>query len=75
MDMEYYKDYINLGLNIGYYRRAAGYTQLDFAELLDINRVHMSTIESARAGVSLDVVFKAAKILNVPVNKFFENRD
>jgi len=75
MDMNYYKDYINLGLNIAYYRKLNGYTQLEFAELLDINRVHMSTIESAKAGVSLDIVFRAAGVLKVPANKLFESRD
>lgn len=75
MDMDYYKDYINLGLNIGYYRRMAGYTQLDLAEIMDIDRTHIGKIELAKSGVSIDMLFKLSKTLNVPVSKFFENRD
>jgi len=75
MDMNFYKKYIKVGLNISYYRKLSGYTQLELAEKLDISNTHMGNIELARAGVSLDVLFKISETLNVPANKFLEDRD
>jgi len=75
LDITQYEKYIKLGLNIAYYRKYNGYTQLELSELLDIDRSHMQKIETANAGVSLDVIFKLSDVLNVPVHKFFEFRD
>ena len=36
---------------------------------------HMSNIELAKAGASLDVVFRLADALEIPVHKLFEFRD
>lgn len=72
MDKNYYESYRKLGLNIQYYRKDKGYTQQELAELLDIDRTHMGNIELARAGVSLDVLFRLAEILDVSINHFFE---
>ena len=67
--------YKKLGLNIAYYRKGKGFTQLKLAELLDIDRAHMQRIESANVGASLDVIFLLSDILEVPVYKLFEFRD
>ena len=75
MDLEQLDKYKKLGLNIAYYRKANGYTQIKLSELLDIDRTHMGNIELANSGVSLDVIFKLSDLLNVPVHKFFEFRD
>ena len=41
MDLRQLDKYRKLGLNVAYYRKARGYTQLKLAELLDIDRTHM----------------------------------
>ena len=71
MDREQLEKYRKLGLNIAYYRKDRGYTQLILAELLNIDRVHMQRIETARVGVSLDVLFRLSDVLEVPVHEFF----
>ncbi len=74
MDASQYEKYRMLGLNIAYYRKLRGYTQLRLAELLQIDRTHMGNIELATSGVSLDILFRLSDILQVPVYKFFEFR-
>ena len=63
MDKAYKESYRKLGLNIAFYRKDRGLTQMQLAELLDIDRSHMSAIELATVGVSLDVIFKMCNIL------------
>lgn len=75
MDMNFYKKYVKIGLNVAYYRKFNGYTQLQLAELLDISNTHMGNIERAKVGVSLDLLLKAAEVLNVSAHKFLEERD
>ena len=64
-----------LGLNIAYYRKLKGYTQEQFAEELDIDRTTVSKIELATCGVSLDVLFDMADLLEIPPYKLFDFRE
>ena len=64
-----------LGLNVAYYRRRNKLTQEQLAELVGIDRTHMGNIELARSGASLDVIFRIADALEIPVYKLFEFRD
>ena len=75
MDKTYQTDYRKLGLNISYYRKSRGYTQMELAELLEIDRSHMSAIELATVGVSLDVIFKLCRVLDVKPAALFDFRD
>ena len=75
MDKTYLKQYKNLGLNISFYRKSRGYTQMELAELLDIDRSHMSAIELATVGVSLDVVFKLCEVLQLEPKALFDFRE
>jgi len=75
LDIDQIKKYRKLGLNIAYYRKERGYTQLQLSELLDIDRTHMGNIELARSGVSLDILFRMSDLLEVPIHQFFEFRD
>ncbi|USF27589.1 hypothetical protein N510_002545 [Firmicutes bacterium ASF500] len=43
--------------------------------MVGIEPNHMSNIELAKVGASLDVVFDIADALDVPVHKLFEFRD
>lgn len=74
MNKTYLNEYRSLGLNIAFYRKKAGYTQMQLAELLEIDRSHMSAIELATVGASLDVVFKLCRILNLKPSQLFDFR-
>ena len=75
MNKQFLNLYKNLGLNIAFYRKKRGFTQMQLAELLDIDRSHMSAIELATVGVSLDVVFKLCSILCITPKELFDFRD
>ncbi len=74
MKITHKNKYKLLGLNIAYYRKLNGYTQEAFAEKLDVDRTTVSKIELATCGVSLDLLFDIADLLNVPVKNLFDFR-
>ena len=74
MKSDFSNEYRLLGLNIAYYRKLHGYTQLEFAELLDIDRSHLSGMEIGKNAPSLDLVFKICKILNITEKELFDFR-
>ncbi|MBR4286100.1 MAG: helix-turn-helix transcriptional regulator [Clostridia bacterium] len=71
MDKQFYNEYKMIGLNIAFYRRLKNYTQEALAEKVDIDQTHLSKIERAAVGVSLDLLFKIADVLEVDIYKFF----
>ncbi len=75
MDKKYHKQYKSLGLNISFYRRSKGYTQMELAEVLNIDRSHMSAIELATVGVSLDVIFRICEALCISPRELFDFRE
>lgn len=68
------KKYKYLGLNIAYYRKERGLSQMQLAELVNISRTHMSRIETADCAVSLDVVFAICDVLQINPAKLFDFR-
>ena len=68
------EEYRKLGLNIAYYRKERGLSQIQLADRIDVSRTHMSRIENNDCAVSLDVIFSIAKALEIPVNRLFEFR-
>lgn len=71
-----YRDYYKkLGLNIAYYRHMAELTQEQLAEKIQIDQSHMSKIEVANVGISLDVLFALSQALSITPNKLLEFRD
>ena len=74
MDKKHHNNFKHLGLNIAYYRKERGLSQLQLAELIDISRTHMSRIETAECAVSLDVVFHICDVLNVNPAALFDFR-
>ena len=74
MEREHSEEYRKLGLNIAYYRKEQHLSQIQLAEKIDISRTHMSRIENSDCAVALDVIFRIAKALNIPVCKLFEFR-
>ena len=74
MDKKQFDNFKRLGLNIAYYRKERGLSQLQLAELVDISRTHMSRIETAECAVSLDVIFHICEVLKVNPSKMFDFR-
>lgn len=64
------QEYKMIGLNIAYYRKLHGLTQLQLAELAGISRTHMSNIEAPNmpTSVSLDTLMDIADVLEIPVS-------
>ena len=71
---QHFEEYKKLGLNIAYYRKERGLSQMQLADFANISRTHISRIENNDCAVSLDVIFSIAKALKIPVVKLFEFR-
>ncbi len=71
MDKQFHNNYKMIGLNIAFYRKLKNYTQEMLAEKVDIDQTHLSKIERAAVGVSLDLLFKISEVLEVDIYKFF----
>ena len=75
MKEEYREQYRKFGLNVVYYRKKLRVTQLELAELLDIQRSHISAIELVNVGVSFDLLFKMCEVFNIKPKELFDFRD
>ncbi len=75
MRLHQHEKYKRLGLNIAYYRKEKGLSQIELAEKVDISRTHMSRIETADCAVSLDVVFDICDALGVKPAQLFDFRE
>ena len=75
MRNEYKTLYEKFGLNVVYYRKRKKLTQLQLAELVDIDRSHISAIELGNVGVSFDVIFKMCEVLEISPKDLFDFRD
>ena len=74
MKAQYKAFYEQFGLNIVYYRKRKRLTQLQLAELVDVDRSHISAIELGNVGVSFDVLFKMCEVLEVTPKELFDFR-
>ncbi len=74
MKTEFSDKYITLGLKIAYYRRKAGFTQEYFAELIGRSVSFVGQVEGTGTvrGISLETLFKMAKVLNISPAKLLE---
>ena len=63
------QEYKMIGLNIAYYRKLKGLTQLQLAESINISRTHMSNIEAPNmpTSVSLETLMDIADTLEIPI--------
>ena len=74
MKQEYKALHEKFGLNVVYYRKRKRLTQLQLAELVDIDRSHISAIELGNVGVSLDVIFRLCEVLEITPKELFNFR-
>jgi DNA-binding XRE family transcriptional regulator len=63
---------VRLAKKIRYHRRQLKYSQEYLANLCEINRLHMTNIENARVDVSLTMLSKIAKGLEVSLYQLFD---
>ena len=77
MTEERKKQFLQLGLNISYYRKLRGMTQSDLAEAVNLSRTHISNLEATgmKTSISLEKLFDIADVLGVKIDKFFVFRD
>lgn len=75
MKEEYKNLYQQFGLNVVYYRKKKRLSQTQLAEMVDIHRTYVSSIELGKVSVSFDILFKLSEVLEVPVSKLFELRE
>ena len=75
MENRNYKTWEYIGLNIIYYRKLKGITQMELAEKCGISRTHMQRIESANSAWSGDLIMDIANVLEIPLYKLFQFRD
>lgn len=75
MKQEYKSLYEKFGLNVVFFRKRERLTQLQLAELVDIDRSHISAIELGNVGVSMDVIFKLCEVLKITPKELFDFRD
>ena len=74
MKEKYKSLYEQFGLNIVYYRKRKKLTQLQLAELVEVDRSHISAIELGNVGVSFDVLFKICEVLEIQPKDLFDFR-
>nr|WP_300663000.1 helix-turn-helix transcriptional regulator [uncultured Acetatifactor sp.] len=69
--------YIELGLNIAFYRKRAGMTQDMLAEKAGLSRSHLSAIEAPNIirPFSLEILFSIARALSVEPYRLLQFRD
>lgn len=74
MRNKYTQQYKEIGLKIAYYRKLKGFSQMEFAEKIDISRTHLSNIEAPNVptSISLDLLFRISEVLEIDTKHFFE---
>ncbi len=60
------------GKNIAKFRKEKGLTQNQLSDKLDISREHLAKIETAKRGISIQLLFKLSEELGIPEKEFFE---
>ena len=75
--MRYEKYYRQIGLNIAYYRKLRGMSQMALAEATDLSRTHISNIEAPnmKTSLSLESLFDIAGVLQVAPRALLDFRD
>ena len=78
MDIQHYKEWIQIGLNILHYRKEQRLTQEQLANACGENGISRNFIQRIETGVSscsVDTLIDIAKALNIPLYKLFEFKE
>jgi transcriptional regulator with XRE-family HTH domain len=60
-----------LAARIAQLRKARGLTQEELSDILRMNTLYITQVEAKQQGVSLPMVYRIAKVLNVPLKELF----
>ena len=68
------QEYKMIGLNVAYYRKLKGISQMQLADLIGLSRTHISNIEAPNmpTAVSLDTLLDIADTLDIPAKKLLD---
>lgn len=68
------EQYKMIGLNIAYYRKLKGLSQIRLAESVGLSRTHISNIEAPNmpTAISLDALLDIAEVLEIPARKLLD---
>ena len=73
---EQHKEFFEkFGLNVAYYRISQNLTQLQLAELINVDCSLISDIELGKVDFSFDVVFKMCEVFKITPKELFDFRD
>ena len=74
MDENRREEYRILGINIAYYRKLKGLSQLTLSEKAGISRTFLSNIEAPKiaTSISLETLFNIADALDIPASKLLD---
>ena len=65
----------SFGQNLAFYRKIAGYTQQQIADMLNINRTTYTKYETGASEPSIEIMKKLSEILKVDINSLFNGED
>lgn len=71
---KHYNDYVQIGLNIMRYRKEAGYTQLQLAEMTGYSHQHIQRVETASIKPTVGLLLDVSQALDVPIERLLEIR-
>lgn len=71
------REYKMIGLNVAYYRKLNGISQLQLAEKIGVSRTHVSNIEAPNmpTAVSLETLLEIANALKIPAKSLLDFRE
>ncbi len=65
------KEDVLLAQRIAQLRKERGLTQEELSDILGMNALYITQVEAKQQGVSLPMVYRIAKVLNVPLKELF----
>ena len=70
------RQYQKLSLNVSYYRKLKGISQLELAEAVNLSRTHISNLEAPNmpVSISLEKLMDIADVLEIPIKALFDFR-
>ena len=71
------REYKMIGLNVAYYRKLNGISQLQLAEKIGVSRTHVSNIEAPNmpTAVSLETLLEIDDALKIPAKSLLDFRE
>ena len=75
MKPEFKGYYEAFGLNVAFFRKRKRLTQVQLADLVGVDRSHISAIEVGKVGASFDLIFTLRTVLEVSSKQLFDFRE